>query len=55
MFKFLMNLFKRKRNDYEHVEVTVDREKGVMIIKSSEHLSERQLRELFEKYVLGDE
>jgi hypothetical protein len=50
-----MNLFKRKRNDYEHVEVTVDREKGVMIIKSSEHLSERQLRELFEKYVLGDE
>ncbi len=68
MFKFLMNLFNlgKKKNsglntDEDVVaykdndtEIIVNKNKGSMIVRTSRNLSDKDIIEIFKKYVLGE-
>ena len=57
MFKFFKNLFKNKNKKkicVDGMEIYVDKNKGKMKIVTDAYLTERQIRILFEKYVLGE-
>ena len=58
MFKFFINLFKNKNKKkvvLSGMDIEIDKKKGTMIIKTSEKLTEYQIKKLFEKYVLGED
>ena len=58
MFKFFINLFKNKNKKkvvLSGMDIEIDKKKGTMIIKTSEKLTEHQIKKLFEKYVLGED
>lgn len=56
MFKFFMNLFKNKNKiKLEDMEIEINKKKGTMVIKTKRNLTEKQIKKLFEKYVLGED
>lgn len=61
MFKFLKNLFnlgkkKQKKNTYVEgdCEVTIDKSKGTMVVKTHRVLTDDEIINLFRKYILKD-
>lgn len=56
MFKFFKNLFSNKNHIYiDGMEIIVDKKKGKMKILTDNYLTEKQIKKLFEKYVLGED
>lgn len=55
MFKFFKNLFKNKNHIcLEDMEIIIDKKNGKMKVLSDKYLTESEIRELFEKYVIGE-
>lgn len=55
MFKFFKNLFKNKNHIWlDGMEIIIDKRNGKMKVLSDKYLTESEIRELFEKYVIGE-